>query len=138
MSSEGSQPETKKCPSCAEEIKVDAVKCHFCGAEFDPQVVTALVAERSATRDEGIRKISVEAARTSKWSFALGLFALLFPLAGLFAIIVGCVALARLRSSDNRRAKTFAILGAALGLAGLFMPPVIQTQFLELIQRLNP
>ncbi|MEW6658613.1 MAG: zinc ribbon domain-containing protein [Thermodesulfobacteriota bacterium] len=29
----------KKCPSCAETIKLEALKCRFCGHEFDPSEV---------------------------------------------------------------------------------------------------
>jgi hypothetical protein len=34
----------KKCPACAEIINLEAVKCRFCGREFDPQEVIRQVA----------------------------------------------------------------------------------------------
>lgn len=36
---------TKKCPVCAETIKLEAIKCRFCGERFDPTDVTKQVAE---------------------------------------------------------------------------------------------
>jgi hypothetical protein len=35
----------KKCPACAELIKLEAIKCRFCGERFDPDDVARQVAE---------------------------------------------------------------------------------------------
>lgn len=35
--------EVKKCPQCAETIKLEAIKCRFCNYEFDPQEVAESV-----------------------------------------------------------------------------------------------
>ena len=59
-SSQESEPEfqsydaskfTRKCPACAEIIKLEAIKCRFCAERFDPQEVAGLVAERIARDD---------------------------------------------------------------------------------------
>lgn len=41
--------ETKKCPACAELIKFEAIKCRYCGHEFDRGDVARQVDERRAT-----------------------------------------------------------------------------------------
>lgn len=38
--------DTKKCPVCAEIIKLEAIKCRFCGEQFDPEDVARLAAQR--------------------------------------------------------------------------------------------
>ncbi|MEA3359130.1 MAG: hypothetical protein U9R17_06975 [Thermodesulfobacteriota bacterium] len=37
--------DTKKCPVCAETIKLEAIRCRFCGEKFDPNEVARKVAE---------------------------------------------------------------------------------------------
>jgi hypothetical protein len=37
---------TKMCPSCAEEIKLEAIRCRFCGKKFDPEDVARQVRAR--------------------------------------------------------------------------------------------
>ena len=51
---------TKKCPACAETIKLEAKKCHFCGEEMDPEEVErqlkvhrAEIADAKAKKEEG-------------------------------------------------------------------------------------
>jgi hypothetical protein len=36
--------DTKKCPYCAETIRIEAIKCRFCGESFDPNEVAKQVA----------------------------------------------------------------------------------------------
>lgn len=36
----------KKCPSCAEKIKLEALKCKYCGETFDPADVKKQIEER--------------------------------------------------------------------------------------------
>jgi len=46
-------PETKQCPFCAENIKVEARKCRFCGEILDPTLQADLAASRSMTKPSG-------------------------------------------------------------------------------------
>ncbi|QYU67582.1 zinc ribbon domain-containing protein [Leptolyngbya sp. 15MV] len=36
----------KKCPTCAEFVQAEALKCRFCGTDFNPEDVFALAATR--------------------------------------------------------------------------------------------
>jgi hypothetical protein len=36
---------TKKCPDCAEDVKLEAVVCRFCGRKFEPSEVQASIQE---------------------------------------------------------------------------------------------
>ncbi|NTW89029.1 MAG: hypothetical protein HGB26_07915 [Desulfobulbaceae bacterium] len=40
------QKDTKKCPFCAEMIKLEAIKCRFCGVMLDPDDVARQILER--------------------------------------------------------------------------------------------
>ncbi len=46
---------TKKCPACAEIIKLEAKKCHFCGKEMD---LDDAIADALAKYKEGKKQCS--------------------------------------------------------------------------------
>lgn len=49
--SSSAQQITKRCPQCAEEIKLEAVVCRYCNHRFDPQDVSRDI-ERSRRQDQ--------------------------------------------------------------------------------------
>jgi hypothetical protein len=50
----------KKCPRCAEEIKLDAVACRHCGHEFDPAQVQRAAQQARAERAERLARMATE------------------------------------------------------------------------------
>ena len=43
-----SKDQFKKCPLCAEDIKLEALKCRYCSEEFDPDAVAEEIESQSA------------------------------------------------------------------------------------------
>lgn len=52
------EQETKKCPHCAETIKLEANKCRYCLEPFNPETVALEIAARRAELEEDYRKLS--------------------------------------------------------------------------------
>lgn len=49
------EDETKRCPMCAETIKLEAKKCRFCGQLFDDKEVIVEIEKRKAEIEEAVR-----------------------------------------------------------------------------------
>jgi hypothetical protein len=46
------KPETRKCPSCAEPVSIEAVKCRFCASELQPIRKVACLTCRAQYRED--------------------------------------------------------------------------------------
>ena len=62
--------ENKPCPVCAEIIKLEALKCRFCGELLDPQEVARLVEERRAALEADLAQRAagkIQCPRCHRW-----------------------------------------------------------------------
>lgn len=110
--------EMKKCPFCAEEINVAAIKCKFCGTMLQENTSTSHgTAEKKETGKAWLWAIVGAVCGYALGSFCTGLFAGMFggvvmPLDFIGAIVIGVISF-RSSKRNNGHAPTWLVRSKA-------------------------
>lgn len=107
---------TKKCLQCAEMIKLEALKCRYCGYEFDKQTVDREIEELKA-----LAKVETESRKSNSkrtWGSILFIFGIIVGLFLLLVLFIGVL-------TDQSQDKSAGIIGSLFFIILFSVVPII-------------
>ncbi len=114
----GPQEATRPCPYCAEQIRVSAIKCRFCGSMLNPPTAPQQFGPAPLSGDDG-RSQSGRVCSILSVVFGCVAFLLCPPLFGLAGLVLGII------GAVQSEKKTLAVVGIVLSIIGTIVGMII-------------